>query len=98
MADDLTATLARIERHRARAAQGPRHTGLSAGGNAEEPEASLWALVHQDAPRLLAAVTALLKLADEWEGEDVNVDPEIALRETIRAALTGTGKEGSEDE
>ena len=42
-----------------------------------------------DIPVLLAAVEAVLKLADEWEADSFIVDPEIALRAAITTALTG---------
>jgi hypothetical protein len=49
----------------------------------------LAAVVNVDSLRLVAAVEAVLKLADEWEADSFIVDPEIALREAITAALTG---------
>ena len=48
-------------------------------------------------PRLLAAIDAVLKLADDWEADSFIVDPEIALRATITTALSGThpGEDGN---
>jgi hypothetical protein len=49
-----------------------------------------------DIPLLLAAAEAALKLADEWEADSLIVDPEIALRRVITAALAG--EEAGSDE
>ena len=51
-------------------------------------------------PPLLAAVEAVLKLADDWEAEGMRLDPQAyencarALREAIASALTGTQPAG----
>ena len=38
---------------------------------------------------LIAAIERALRLADEWEADSFVVDPEVSLRERVRAALAG---------
>lgn len=93
MSIDPTATLAAIrERH------------ASTYGSSPER----WWGTQRDVPRLLAAITAVLELADDWDApagylNDDMSDPNAQardcaqdLREAITAALAGTGKDASD--
>lgn len=48
---------------------------------------------QRDVPRLLAAIEAVLKLADEWEDSAVIEYPSGPLREAITVALMPPGTE-----
>ena len=76
MTADLSSTLAGIRERYDEAAE-----GLS-------PEARKY-LECADVPPLVAAIDAVLKLADEWEDSAAIIDPATPLREAISTALTG---------
>ncbi len=92
MADDPTAALAGIlERNEHLRSRYGYVGGLLALTGAKD-----------DVPHLVAAVEAVLKLADEIDNGGRTRSPVARasariLRERVRAALAGTGKEGSED-
>ena len=107
MADDLTAILAAIrDRAGVFAKFGPPRPALGFGS--EVYNAAIASA--EDASSLVAAVEAVLKAADSARARQQvylpgsvtqpiswDLDP-AKIREAIRAALAGTGKEGGEDE
>ena len=81
--DDLTAELDRIaERHLIVDAADLNPSAF--GGN---PYAALVQLAATDSPRLLAALRAVLELADSWKREVVNLEPSGA--DAVQPAMPG---------
>jgi hypothetical protein len=94
MPDDLTSALAGIRELVSKRDETLAWVARASADDGELDAAAGAFEVVQDklaarAPLLLAAIEAVLALADEWEADSFIVDPEVALRETIRAALTG---------